>query len=759
MSLKKRQFPSGDYTPNGYLDNPYHTYKLNPSGVIRSRPAMGFGWFFPHTGKSYGHRFVYSSHLNIAIEIEGTVFADFPDFAREGVELVSKYHSKNAVSFDFEYSGVSVSVWFLQTSENSIAAVAEINNGSSSNKDIRVYAINTYARNKDASGLWEEGLTGSYNADHDALCLKAYSEGTVMMTRGGGKASGYNLFGSFRDACEYLRTTKSKRRPGPEYLTAYGGSGGTNSLTGLIEYEMPVPRRGKASMAFALVRSETENAIGKELDSAIESAAASLKRRISEDDKFWHEGVSLGGDFPGHWQHGLVYDTETLRMNIRKPLGIFSHVWDAMQIQAPRTVLAEAAFDSLLISYSDPDLAKELMLGTFADSPEVWAPCVREDGSYNMVAWNGFPCGTAPEWGAPVWIVYVIYQRTKDKRWLRKIYPHMVSYINWWLANRVDEEGYVHYLCSYESGQDMSGRFGHQLGGGYDVTHIRPSDLAAAMCDSLYGLEFFAEELGKDSAAAKWRRLGEEYEKKMQSLWCKDGWFHDYDCKAGEFTQGYDAMHLGPFFYSLASETQCEAVRAKIRAMCLGERPTWSTFTLMLAESAFNTGTRKELSQLAYRLVDYIYSSIDAREQKPAMPLPGVEHEFWPMSRNWGAEGYGWGCFSIFMVIRTMFGFRESDEDEDSFLLCPSLAKALLVHGRKYAITNLKYRKLVFNLTYTVKNQREFAVDLEFKKGFQGRKVKIVDYNTSQVHFDGALNGRTATFNADNFSDYLVTIG
>ena len=34
-----------------------------------------------------------------------------------------------------------------------------------------------------------------------------------------------------------------------------------------------------------------------------------------------------------------------------------------MQIQAPRTVLAEAALDVLFLSYADPKLAAEVILG------------------------------------------------------------------------------------------------------------------------------------------------------------------------------------------------------------------------------------------------------------------------------------------------------------------------------------------------------------------------------------------------------------
>ena len=52
-------------------------------------------------------------------------------------------------------------------------------------------------------------------------------------------------------------------------------------------------------------------------------------------------------------------------MTIRPPVGVIGSFWDGMQIQAPRTVLAEAAMDVLFLSYADPSLAAEVMLGHF----------------------------------------------------------------------------------------------------------------------------------------------------------------------------------------------------------------------------------------------------------------------------------------------------------------------------------------------------------------------------------------------------------
>src|ERR1035438_127367 len=43
----KAGFPPSDYTPFGYLDNPWHTWDMHRSGVFRSLPGIGFGLYFP----------------------------------------------------------------------------------------------------------------------------------------------------------------------------------------------------------------------------------------------------------------------------------------------------------------------------------------------------------------------------------------------------------------------------------------------------------------------------------------------------------------------------------------------------------------------------------------------------------------------------------------------------------------------------------------------------------------------------------------
>src|SRR5262249_38593373 len=135
----------------------------------------------------------------------------------------------------------------------------------------------------------------------------------------------------------------------------------------------------------------------------------------------------------------------------------------------------------LFLSYADPELAAEVMLSHFESAPRPNLPCMREDGSYNMVADDGQVCGTAPEWGYPLWCCNELFGRSGDLRWLSRLYPGAAAYLRWWLEHRRDTEGWLTYACSWESGQDVSSRFGPQQTGGTIIQHVRPVDLQASM--------------------------------------------------------------------------------------------------------------------------------------------------------------------------------------------------------------------------------------------------------------------------------------
>src|SRR5258708_36926627 len=100
----------------------------------------------------------------------------------------------------------------------------------------------------------------------------------------------------------------------------------------------------------------------------IEAIREAESKQHEDDQAFWSHAPQLSGDWPESWRRGLVYDFETLRMVMRPSVGMIEYPFDGMQIQAPRPVLAEAAMDVLFLSYADPELAAEVILGHFEPS-------------------------------------------------------------------------------------------------------------------------------------------------------------------------------------------------------------------------------------------------------------------------------------------------------------------------------------------------------------------------------------------------------
>src|SRR5260370_36898345 len=92
--------PRDDFTPYGYLDNPYHSWKLNPSGVVRSLSPLGMGWHVPNLGSYVRNQFQYTAHLTIGLKAENLVLITSEDFQHHNCTITSHLHTKNR----FEYT-------------------------------------------------------------------------------------------------------------------------------------------------------------------------------------------------------------------------------------------------------------------------------------------------------------------------------------------------------------------------------------------------------------------------------------------------------------------------------------------------------------------------------------------------------------------------------------------------------------------------------------------------------------------------------
>ncbi len=736
--------PHDDFTPYGYLDNPYHSWKLNPSGVLRTLAPLGMGWHVPNLGSYVHNQFQYTAHLTIGLKIDDLVLVTPEDFRRHKCAINSHLHTKNRL----EYScfvpryGLTLTARYFLVHEHALGCLLSLSTTLDTSLPVTCFLIHQHTHNPHTSRLWEHGLYALQSRENGFGMLGLASEGDVFI-HGARAADGTVLtWGEmgFVVSLEDVAMWASGRSVARPHITQRQPETGwqVRSVALPCALNLGGSFPSNARLNVVLARGVSQDQTYKHWEDGIEGIAHAESARRNDDEAFWNRAPQLSGDWPAYWRRGFVYDLETIRMTIRPPAGVIPAPWDGMQIQAPRTVLAEAAMDILFLSYADPALAAEVILGHFESALHPQQPCMREDGSYNMVADDGQLCGTAPEWGYPLWCCDQLFRRTGDLEWLRRLYSKASAYLRWWLDYRRDTEGWMVYACSWESGQDVSSRFGPQQTGGTIIQHVRPVDLQASMAQGASILAHWAtilESTGKEekqeallptdyaAEAVFWESIASEFAVKTRLMW-RDGWFRDYDSVAGEWSTQQDAMHLAPVFCGVVGRDHVEQLRpflAKPPMHSSGWAPlSWPPVVMTLVGAAAVAQMPLDAAELAYRFIDPSYRSIDSRELDEHGGLPGVTREYrrtitagkWGEIDylNAGIEGYGWGALSVFLLIRYLVGLRE--EEPGVVTVAPVLPHALRRNRASYKIAPVQWGKYALNVECIVRDAGSFTMRL-----------------------------------------------
>jgi Mannosylglycerate hydrolase MGH1-like glycoside hydrolase domain len=442
-------------------------------------------------------------------------------------------------------------------------------------------------------------------------------------------------------------------------------------------------------------------------------AERAFGRLREEDRRFFATCPTLSGDWPAHWPEGLQHDLQTTRLLVQPAGGIFTDVWPAWMAAWPRVVFAEGTLDMLRLAYADPALAKRAVASLLRDAPEPNVPCVFRDGEYNMVARDGSRCGTSPAWCLPFLNLELLYLRTLDREWLAEIYPGAAAYLTWWLEHRTDADGWFVYKCTWESGEDGNPRLDPTGSGDADIaSRVRPVELQATVAHAAGVLAFFAEELGRDPS--DWRHVEADYRQRTSQLfdpterryldWLIAENHPQRDCRDQPYwgidTCRYSAQSLTPLLVGLPLD------REEIWRHATPPWTLWPSWTWSLVESAAAAGDYAGVGRLADETVDRVYRITTRRELGSLRrPLPGCSPEFWP--EDWrtygGSDAYGWGATTTNLLIRHLFGFKESrDTSGWVFDLTPGLPPRFLRPGARYTVNRLNYRGRTFDLSFTV---------------------------------------------------------
>ena len=732
--------PQHDFTPHGYLDNPYHSWKLNPSGVLRSLPPLGMGWHVPNLGSYVNNQFQYTAHLTVGLRINDLVLITPEDFRLHRCTITSSLHTKNRFTYTCRIAqyDLTLSVSYFLVQEHALGCVIELASALDYTLPVTCYLTHLHTHNPHTSRLWEHGWYALSKHEEGYAMLGLASEGDVF-AHGGRIADDTSTEWGGIGFCTHLSEVgawaNGARVPMPNITQREAETGWQLRALALpctltVGDKTAAPRRLNAILARGVSQ---DQAYACWADSLEKIARAEADHR-QDDENFWQTAPQLSGDWPASWKRGLTYDLETLRMVMRPSAGVVGNTFDGMQIQAPRLVLAEAAMDALFLSYANPELAAEMLLSHFEYAPHANLPCMREDGSYNMVADDGQICGTAPEWGYPLWVCDQLWHKTGNLTWLTRLYPGAAAFLRWWLEQRRDAEGWLTYACSWESGQDVSSRFGPQQTGGTIIQHVRPVDLQASMAQGARIVARWAELLAPthiDEAlpnpytadATFWHEVADEFTIKTRLMW-RDGWFRDYDSVAGVWSSERDAMHLAPVFCGVAGAGHIEQLRPT-----LAEPPqhssqwaplSWPPVVMTLIGATASAQMPQEAAELAYRFIDASYRSTDSRALDEYGGLPGVTREYrraitrgkWGELdyANAGIEGYGWGALSVHLLVRHVLGLRAAELD--SITLAPTLPQALRRVGATYKADPIPWGNYLLRIEYRVKDTNRYEADL-----------------------------------------------
>jgi len=397
-----------------------------------------------------------------------------------------------------------------------------------------------------------------------------------------------------------------------------------------------------------------------------------------------------------------------------------------------------------------------------------------------MICANGKECGTAPIWGLPFHVIHSIYLRDRDDNWIKEIYPYLKDFLEWWLENRTDEEGWFHAACSWESGQDASRRFlvpDHNAGAASE--YVRTVDIEAAMANAMNNMTLFADITGKSRDVAYWKELADRRIECTRSMYV-DGWFRDFDARYDKpiiLKDYYDVMMLTPVALGIATEEQTRGLRPMFQYF--KENPRfwleWPSFLFPFSEAAWNAGLRELVAQVTVDIGNRIYPHLDLREVLPVgnfntgLPekynyrIPGVSNEFWPVKFDGGnpggCENYGWGATFPTLVIRNVIGFRETkDVRKTQFILAPALPPGMFAQGKTYGITNLGFCGTRSNVRYTVEKDKRLIIKLTCESD-SPRSISVKDAG-GKIIAKTSNPAKTArlSFRGTNYAAYTVTV-
>ena len=256
------------------------------------------------------------------------------------------------------------------------------------------------------------------------------------------------------------------------------------------------------------------------------------------------------------------------KLNVYSPEGEIPCLWTTPDRVPHRFMwIWDSAFHAMSFAQYNVEMAKNCIRSVLAMQ--------EEDGfiSHMMGVDGGFSSITQPQ--VLAWATWMVYQKDKDKEFLRECVPGLHKFLVWTMKNRdkngngllewLTEPDYTECKCG-ESGLDNSPRFD------FDI-EMDAIDFTTYLCHDAEYLARIYEELGDAENATYFRSVYENVKEKINTLlWSEeDGLYYDrlFD---GNLTGVASPTSFLPMFAGICSQEQSE----KMVAALLDEKRFWT---------------------------------------------------------------------------------------------------------------------------------------------------------------------------------------
>ena len=227
----------------------------------------------------------------------------------------------------------------------------------------------------------------------------------------------------------------------------------------------------------------------------------------------------------------------------------------------------DSAFHAMAFAQYNVDMAKDCIRSVLS--------LQEEDGfiSHMMGPFGGFSNILQPQ--VLAWAVWIVYQKDKDKEFLRECVHGLAKFVCWTMEHRdkngngllewLTEPDYLECKCG-ESGLDNHPRFD------FDI-EMDAVDFSTYLCNDAKYLSYIYDELGDSKNAEYFRSVHESVKEKINTLlWSEqDGLYYDrlFD---GSLTRVASPFSFWPMFAGLCSQEQAD----KMVKVLLDENRFWT---------------------------------------------------------------------------------------------------------------------------------------------------------------------------------------